>query len=187
MPNPDRENSEQRSNPMKMPSHIAFKEDTQSVLCKRLLASSPEEGCALLLGNEKQIKTSIQNFLFEISLIWPCSNIWKNELEFLPKQIEVNTNLKQSLSRKNRFTIDPREQLLAQKWARTKSLSILGSAHSHPSSGAIPSKVDLDLNFTPGLIVIVSGSGELRAWWINNANKIKSTEIMVLPNTKQIA
>ena len=73
-------------------------------------------------------------------------------------------------SRRNRFAIDPREQLLAQKWARLRGIQVIGSAHSHPDGGAIPSAIDCGGVLLPTLMVIRSPwpgpNGGLGAWWL---------------------
>lgn len=123
-----------------------------------LLSAAPQEGCALLLGQRME-----STLLLE--WIWPCCNSWQPAAE-----------------RQRRFLIDPREQLLAQRWARQRQLLVLGAAHSHPSSPAVPSASDLSLCCGPTLMLIRSGlepagSGQtprpdespiqaLRAWWL---------------------
>jgi proteasome lid subunit RPN8/RPN11 len=66
--------------------------------------------------------------------------------------------------------VDPREQLLAQKWARQRQLQVIGAAHSHPSSAARPSSTDLQLCVGPTLMLIRSGLSHgaqaFGAWWI---------------------
>ena len=56
---------------------------------------------------------------WQVERIWPCLNGWQPMGE-----------------RSRRFAIDPREQLLAQKWGRARALTVLGAAHSHPASAA---------------------------------------------------
>jgi proteasome lid subunit RPN8/RPN11 len=116
------------------------------VLERVLLAAAPEEGCALLLGRWTNEQLRLQR-------IWPCRNSWE------PVQ-----------DRCHRFQLDPREQLLAQKWCRQRGLQVIGAAHSHPSSAAVPSRTDLELCFGPTLMLIHSGLGPgtaaFRAWWI---------------------
>jgi proteasome lid subunit RPN8/RPN11 len=134
------------------------------VLERVLRAAAPEEGCALLLGRR-------QGSLLLLERIWPCCNIWQPAAE-----------------RQRRFLLDPREQLLAQRWARLQQQLVLGAAHSHPGSAAIPSATDLSLCCGPTLMLIRSGSHDrqmasqnagtgpqgpdaalilpLRAWWI---------------------
>ena len=101
-------------------------------------------------------------YLLELGLVWPCLNRWEPQGE-----------------RRQRFLIDPREQLLAQRWARQRGVHVLGSAHSHPASPAQPSATDLALAVGPTLMVIRSGlvgagaGGQpggplagLGAWWL---------------------
>lgn len=108
----------------------------------------PQEGCALLLGHPAGAGAGDQAAA-RLQLIWPCLNVWP-----------------QSEQRCERFAIDPREQLMAQKWGRQRGWQVLGTAHSHPSSPAIPSPTDCAWAFTPVLMLILGASGELRAWWI---------------------
>ena len=96
---------------------------------------------------------------WQLRRIWPCCNVWP-----------------QPGARNHRFAIDPREQLLAQKWARERGLELLGSAHSHPVTAPVPSTTDCRLCVWPALMVIMgavgSGDGgqgqgqELVGWWI---------------------
>lgn len=116
------------------------------VLERTLLAAAPEEGCALLLGQRQE-----QTLLIE--RIWPCCNRWQPAAE-----------------RRRHFQLDPREQLLAQRWARDRHCQVLGAAHSHPDSPALPSISDRRLCLGPTLLLIRSGLPQLpqplRAWWL---------------------
>ena len=96
----------------------------------------------MLLGHRDAARWQLQR-------IWPCCNTWPERAE-----------------RDRRFAIDPREQLVAQRWARLRGWQVLGVAHSHPTSGAEPSPTDLSLCVTPALMVICSGAGDCRAWWL---------------------
>jgi proteasome lid subunit RPN8/RPN11 len=132
------------------PARIRAGRDCLIVLERVLLAAAPQEGCALLLGRRQGTSLLLQR-------IWPCCNSWQPEEE-----------------RQHRFLLDPREQLLAQRWARERQLQVLGAAHSHPSSIAVPSESDLALSCGPALMLIRSGlplaggSAPLRAWWLPN-------------------
>jgi [CysO sulfur-carrier protein]-S-L-cysteine hydrolase len=119
-----------------------------TVLRPILASAEPEEGCALLLGERL-------NFDWQLRLVWPCCNVWPQ-----PQQ------------RCQRFAIDPREQLQAQKWGRAQGLELLGSAHSHPTSRAVPSGTDRSLCGISTLMVILGAQnlgGELVAWWMQEA------------------
>ncbi|MEX0589101.1 MAG: M67 family metallopeptidase [Cyanobium sp.] len=120
-----------------------------TVLRRILVAAEPQEGCALLLG--KRLGERFDH-AWRLLWVWPCCNVWP-----VPEE------------RCRRFAIDPREQLLAQKWARARGLELLGSAHSHPSSEAVPSPTDCSLSALPALMVILGVGGEdkeLLGWWI---------------------
>ncbi len=164
---------------MKIPIDIQFKSNCEEILRKTLLSVYPEEGCALLIGKQKESNLLKNRFLYQISLIWPCCNIWEQEKYIFNESKNLTNQERNNLSRRNRFAIDPREQLLAQKWARSRGLVILGTAHSHPSNLSIPSKADISWNFSPSLMVILNSKGELRAWWVNNAASKKAIEVPV--------
>lgn len=90
---------------------------------------------------------------WEVQLIWPCLNIWQP-----PAQ------------RRYRFGLDPREQLLAQRWGRLRGLQVLGAAHSHPCSEAVPSATDRTLTFPPALQLILSPLQDWSpaCWWLES-------------------
>jgi len=111
-------------------------------LARVCAAAEPWEGCALLLGDPGPCA--------HLRQIWPCLNVW-------PVQAE----------RHRRFALDPREQLLAQRWSRQRGLTVLGSAHSHPCGEPRPSPVDLALSTAPTLAVIAGrgrAAGHYHGW-----------------------
>lgn len=139
------------------------------------MAAQPQEGCALLLGGGGRLPSAAAPQLasapparsglpetpangsgivttdLDIRLIWPCLNVWDPAAE-----------------RTRRFLLDPREQLLAQRWGRQRGLQVLGSAHSHPSSAARPSVTDLALAVAPTLLLILSPLEDWApaCWWL---------------------
>ncbi len=129
-----------------MPAELRLGRQVLTVLEAVLAAAAPEEGCALLLGRRDP---------WQIQHVWPCLNVWEPPAE-----------------RRRRFALDPREQLLAQKWARARGLEVLGSAHSHPCSEPVPSALDRSLAFGPTLMLILGRvadagrHGELACWWL---------------------
>lgn len=135
------------------PEELGLGRQALTVLEAVLLAAAPEEGCALLLGRRDP---------WHIEQVWPCLNVWEPSPE-----------------RRRRFALDPREQLQAQKWARGRGLTVLGSAHSHPSSAPVPSALDRSLAFLPTLMLILGqadgpaasvsegdGPWSLACWWL---------------------
>jgi proteasome lid subunit RPN8/RPN11 len=122
-----------------------------TVLRQILACAEPEEACALVLGERL-------GDAWRLGMVWPCCNVWPVAEE-----------------RCCRFAIDPREQLLAQKWGRQRGLEVLGSAHSHPASAAVPSATDCRLSVMPTLMVILGvdiqnqargREPQLLGWWI---------------------
>jgi proteasome lid subunit RPN8/RPN11 len=111
------------------PAELCLGRQALTVLKAVLQAAAPDEGCALLLGSRDP---------WRVRRVWPCLNVWEPAAE-----------------RRRRFALDPREQLLAQKWARSRGLTVLGSAHSHPLSEPVPSALDQSLAFAPTLMLIL--------------------------------
>ncbi|MEB3157026.1 MAG: M67 family metallopeptidase [Cyanobacteriota bacterium] len=119
------------------PDEILFGWKVLTVARAVVRAAAPEEGCALLLGPRWTVRR-----------LWPCRNVWNPPEE-----------------RTRRFSIDPREQLLAQKWARRWGWQVLGALHSHPGGEPVPSATDRELAVPPALMVI-QGASELACWWL---------------------
>jgi proteasome lid subunit RPN8/RPN11 len=119
------------------PDCIVFGRKVLTVADRLVAAAGANEACGLLLGPR-----------WRVDLVWPCRNIW------LPAE-----------DRPRRFAIDPREQLLAQKWARQRGWEVLGSLHSHPGGEAVPSATDRALAVPPALLVI-QGVAEMACWWL---------------------
>jgi len=146
-----------------MPERLWLDEHRSAVLDAVLVVASPEEGCALLLGRR-------QGSVLRLEAVWPCLNVWQPGWPALEEAIDAPEDpLAPAPSRLNRFAIDPREQLLAQKWARERDLQVIGSAHSHPDGPAIPSATDRGWVLAPTLMLIRSGEpggeGRFGAWW----------------------
>lgn len=120
-----------------VPDEIFFGRKVLTVLGRVMQAAAPEEGCGLLLGPR-----------WTVSRLWPCCNVWT------PAE-----------DRRCRFAIDPREQLLAQKWARQRGWLVLGSLHSHPEGDPVPSATDRTFAVPPALLVI-QGASALACWWL---------------------
>ena len=162
---------------MKIPSKIKFTNHSIRILRENLLSIAPAEGCALLLGNHQGNLNTRKENEWQVQIIWPCCNSWEfcNFNHFI-KTESVNFSNNQKQSKENNFFIDPREQILAQKWAREKDLVVLGSAHSHPSGEAVPSETDIIRSSGESLMVITDSLGNLQAWWIKNDHSIQNLE-----------
>ena len=162
-----------------MPGEIQIRRRALTVLRRVLMAAQPQEGCALLLGEACSAPGASPPGIAAsqagiggaavapgvspaaapaqgIRLIWPCLNVWEPTAE-----------------RTRRFRLDPREQLLAQRWARERELQVLGAAHSHPCSDPVPSATDLELTVAPTLQLILSplADWEPACWWLENQDE----------------
>lgn len=145
--------------PAETPWSLAFDPEVLIILRSTLQAALPEEGCALLLGCRQPSGWLLQH-------IWPCRNVWHPGIAALPESVGECMDGTPPPSRCNRFALDPREQLLAQRWARQRGFDVIGTAHSHPQGDATPSRRDRDWLRVPSLMVIQGADLRLRAWWL---------------------
>ena len=79
--------------------------------------SYPNECCGILIGDE-------QSGLRRATLAVTCRNAYEGE-------------------QKDRFLIDPRDQIAAERQSRELGQGVLGFFHSHPDEGAYFSQTDL--------------------------------------------
>jgi proteasome lid subunit RPN8/RPN11 len=149
-----------------MPERLLLSRECLIVLRRTLAAPAPEEGCALLLGSVLPARSSAASAWW-VRRVWPCCNVWRPGIEALP---DPETALH---SRRYRFAIDPREQLHAQRWSRSRKLRVLGTAHSHPAGEPQPSFTDQRWAVHQSLMVIMGASGELGAWWMEAGSALR--------------
>ena len=170
---------------MKIPKYIEFHNNTNNVLSGFLKGAAPAEGCAILIGTKKNSSACNTKNFWEITHIWNCRNIWgQQESKLIDQSVisflhEKNTHF----TKNNSFEIDANDQISAQKWARENHLEVLCCAHSHPLGENKPSKVDLSLHQSPGLMVISNKDGDLKAWWIKNKLNFHSVKIEIFSLT----
>jgi proteasome lid subunit RPN8/RPN11 len=78
------------------------------------------------------------------------------------------SNAREEEAKRNRFLIRPEELMRGEKYARQKSLDVVGFYHSHPDEPAVPSKYDLDHAWPTYSYVVVSVEKgiavDLRSW-----------------------
>mgnify|MGYP001334304103 CR=1 FL=1 len=173
---------------MTIPRIIQISRSNAEILRQTLLASSPYEGCALLLGNQCKPNNSLTKICWQIQLIWPCCNIWssKEEVSWNKASLNIDNLNNSNFSKRNRFKIDPKEQILAQKWSRSSHYKVLGSAHSHISDEAVPSSIDLSSSLYSRLMLIIDQSGNIRAWWIPDDQNFEEVQVSFSINSKNI-
>ncbi len=88
----------------------------------------PDECVGLLLG------TLEADGVKRVQLAFAVENRWSGQV-----QLAENDNAE---SRRDRFYLDPRDYLRADREARAAGLEIIGCYHSHPDHPAVPSERD---------------------------------------------
>ena len=118
----------------------------------------PNECCGVLLGRSDGMTK-------DVSEIVPLRNLrhdFARAQELLPLEDPGRE------SEKNRFLIDPQEQLQVERDARERGLDVLGYYHSHPDHPARPSNYDREHAWPWYSYVIVSvergEARELTSW-----------------------
>lgn len=71
------------------------------------------------------------------------------------------------------FLSEPKDLLSALKNIKAKGIEVLAIYHSHPTSAPIPSKRDLEMNWSPNVMNLIIGlnheAPDVRAWWLNES------------------
>jgi proteasome lid subunit RPN8/RPN11 len=84
--------------------------------------------------------------------------------------VECRYPLANAAASPREYLSDPRSMLDAMKDIDRRSLDVLAVYHSHPTSAPIPSRKDLELNYSPEVINIIIGlagkAPEMRGWWL---------------------
>ena len=132
-----------------------------------MLASWPEEGCALLIGSQGE-GTSLR-----LEHVWPGCNRWGRQQDLQPWGTGENPG------RVSNFLLDPSEQLAAQRWSRLRGCAVIGMAHSHPHSPPVPSAADRCRGVPHYLMLILSAQQGLRAWWLEEDRQVRPVPIDV--------
>lgn len=70
-----------------------------------------------------------------------------------------------------RFRSEPRSMFNAIKAMRAAGADVLAVYHSHPKSVPVPSRTDLEQNYSEEVVNLIVGLGgpapEVRAWWLS--------------------
>src|SRR5213082_3436663 len=122
---------------------IAINEEQISEIRRHGERDYPFECCGLMLGRfEEEMKTVVETYAI--------------------------SNAREEEAKRNRFLIRPEELLRGEKYAREKSLDVVGFYHSHPDDRALPSKYDLDHAWPSYSYIVVAvekgQAADLRSW-----------------------
>ena len=66
------------------------------------------------------------------------------------------SNAREESAKRNRFLITPEELMRGERYARERSLEVVGFYHSHPDCPAVPSQYDLEHAWPTYSYIIVS-------------------------------
>src|SRR5271157_198861 len=94
----------------------------------------PSECCGILLGRADGDRR-------EVAEVVPLANL-RHDPERAQKLLPLDEPGRES--ERNRFLIDPGEQIRVEKEARARGLDVVGYYHSHPDHPSRPSKYDRD-------------------------------------------
>ena len=97
---------------------IRIEPDAWAVMVDHARSAFPRECCGVMLGSEDADGGRV------VSLAIPCRNAYEGD-------------------QKDRFLIDPKDQLGADRKARELGLTVLGFFHSHPNEASYFSATDL--------------------------------------------
>ncbi len=68
------------------------------------------------------------------------------------------------------YLSDPRSMFDAVRAMRDEGVDILAVYHSHPTSDPVPSRTDLERNYSPDVMTVIvslkTGSPRVAAWWL---------------------
>lgn len=134
----------------------------------------PSECCGVLLGKAKGSEK-------EVTEVVPLKNLRTDPAraqELLPVD-----DLNQETDR-NRFLVDPLEQMRVEKDARVRGLEVLGYYHSHPDHPARPSQYDREHAWPWYAYVILSvkrgAAKDLTCWVLaEDRSNFEADEVVV--------
>ncbi len=118
-------------------------------ICDHAQRTYPEECCGLLLGHLEP--ATERKKLVEV---WETLNAW----EVAEKEAIASFSAAsgQRYSKADRYRIDPRDLLEAQRYGRDRQLNIIGIYHSHPDHPAVPSECDRAIAWSSYSYLIVA-------------------------------
>ncbi|WP_298816344.1 M67 family metallopeptidase [Chloroflexus sp.] len=135
----------------------------------------PDECVGLLIGTlNDEYKTALQ--------VVPLENRWSGQVQLAPTD--------DPLSRRDRFYLDPRDYLRAEREARAGGYEIIGCYHSHPDAIAVPSERDRigaqaigGSRFSFVIQAVRSGvAAELTSWLlVNEGVRFIEEQVQIVP------
>lgn len=141
---------------------IRIEDGAWRVMVEHARQAYPRECCGILLGRDDGDGQRV------VSIAMACENAYEGE-------------------QADRFLIDPRDQIAADRRARGEGLDVVGFFHSHPDHGVYFSATDLKNSWPWYSNIVISiqqgefaGAGAFRA---DEAQSAASPEELVIPAT----
>jgi proteasome lid subunit RPN8/RPN11 len=106
---------------------IVLSENVRKSIATHAESTYPHECVGLLIGRLEGGKKTVED-------IYEAQNNWSADVGL--------TNAEHEHSLRDRFYLDPRDYMNADRAARSSGLDIIGCYHSHPDHPAIPSERD---------------------------------------------
>lgn len=140
---------------------IRIEDSAWTIMLEHAIQAYPRECCGILLGREDEVGQR------EVSVAVPCVNAYSGD-------------------QSDRFLIDPRDQIAADRRARNEGLDVLGFFHSHPDHAVYFSATDLKNSWPwySNLVLSIqggtfSGAGAFR---VDDAQSVATPERLSLPS-----
>jgi [CysO sulfur-carrier protein]-S-L-cysteine hydrolase len=84
-----------------------------------------------------------------------------------------------ALASPTEYESEPRSMFTAHKAMRAAGIEVLAVYHSHPTSDPVPSRRDLERNFSESVVNIIIGlkwaDPDVRAWWLRGDGQDEAT------------
>ncbi|MCS6938854.1 MAG: M67 family metallopeptidase [Roseiflexaceae bacterium] len=107
---------------------IVLPDRIRNAIARHAEETYPDECVGLILGRIDGARTEVED-------VFAAPNRWTPEAGLTPADAEH--------SLRDRFYLDPRDYLRAERAARERGLDVVGCYHSHPDHPAVPSPRDL--------------------------------------------
>lgn len=139
--------------------------------------SYPNECCGLLLGAPHPHQDGVS-----VSEVWSLRNAWDEDAlkSYGFTQMDAPDD---AHSRSDRYWIDPKDLLLAQRYARDHQIQVVGIYHSHPDHPARPSECDRQLAWTAYMYLILSVQQghvcDVLSWTLNSQQQFQSDPLII--------
>lgn len=149
-------------------------------------ATYPQECCGLLLGTLATTAPARQ-----VVQVMAMANAWSDAVglelaaAFSSDCPETNSLPRAATghSKGDRFWIDPKDMLQAQRQARDLGLAIVGVYHSHPDHPAVPSECDRAIAWSDYSYVIVAvhqgHTTDLQSWALDEHRQFQAERMGV--------